>query len=88
MDVTSQCPKFSRLLTANRAEIAIRVMRSAAELGLPTLAIHAEDDVQALHTRHADAAAALRGVGVSAYLDGDEILAIAREHGLRLRPSG
>jgi acetyl/propionyl-CoA carboxylase alpha subunit len=73
--------KFSTLLIANRGEIAIRVARTAAELGLPTLAIYSEDDVQALHTRHADAAAALRGGGVSAYLDGEQILGVAREHG-------
>jgi acetyl/propionyl-CoA carboxylase alpha subunit/acetyl-CoA carboxylase carboxyltransferase component len=56
-------------------------MRTAAELGLPTLAIYSEDDVQALHTRRADDARALRGSGVRAYLDIEQILVIARENG-------
>ena len=42
------------LLVANRGEIAIRVLRAAAELGLRTVAIHADDDAGSLHTRKAD----------------------------------
>jgi acetyl/propionyl-CoA carboxylase alpha subunit len=42
------------LLVANRGEIAIRVMRAGAELGIPTVAVFSEDDAQSLHTRKAE----------------------------------
>ena len=69
------------LLVANRGEIAIRVMRAAAELGIPTVAIFSEDDAQSLHIRKADDARPLRGRGAAAYLDIDQIIAVAREAG-------
>jgi len=71
----------SRLLIANRGEIAIRIARAAAELGIPTLAIFAEDDAASLHIRQADQAAALKGRGASAYLDQQQIIDIALAHG-------
>ena len=40
------------LLIANRGEIAIRVMRAAAELGIRTVGVHADDDAESLHTRN------------------------------------
>ena len=70
-----------RLLVANRGEIAVRIMRAAAELGLRTVAVFSTDDEGALHTRRADEARALGGSGASAYLDADEILRIAVECG-------
>jgi acetyl/propionyl-CoA carboxylase alpha subunit len=72
---------IKKLLIANRGEIAIRVARAAAELGIATVAIHAEDDTASLHTRKADEARALKGKGPSAYLDMREIVAVAREAG-------
>jgi acetyl/propionyl-CoA carboxylase alpha subunit/acetyl-CoA carboxylase carboxyltransferase component len=60
---------LKKLLIANRGEIAIRIARSAAELGLATVAVYAEDDALSLHTRHADEAVALKGVGPAAYLN-------------------
>src|SRR5258707_6027534 len=69
------------LLIANRGEIAIRVMRAAAELGIRTVAVFSEDDAQSLHTRKADDARALRGSGAKAYLDAEQIIAIAKEAG-------
>lgn len=68
-----------RLLVANRGEIAVRVMRTAAELGIHTVAVYSEDDTGSLHTRRADEAQPLRGTGAAAYLDGEQILRIARE---------
>src|SRR5689334_10219720 len=70
-----------KLLVANRGEIAVRILRAAAELGIPTVAVYSEDDAQALHTRRADEAHPLRGTGVAAYLDIEQIVAAARERG-------
>lgn len=72
---------FKRLLIANRGEIAIRIARAAAELALPSLALYAEDDAAALHLRRADAAVALRGRGVPAYLDQAQLIAVAQSEG-------
>ncbi|MBO2928910.1 carboxyl transferase domain-containing protein [Metapseudomonas otitidis] len=72
---------FARLLIANRGEIAIRIARAAAELGIDSVAVHAEDDHAALHTRKADRAVALAGQGPAAYLDISQLVAIARREG-------
>lgn len=70
-----------KLLVANRGEIAIRVCRAAAEIGLESVAVFPADDAQSLHVRQADAAVQLPGRGVAAYLDVAAILAAARETG-------
>jgi len=72
---------FSALLIANRGEIAIRIARAAADLGLRTVAVHTEDDAASLHTRVADEAVALPGKGARAYLDVDAVIAAARQAG-------
>ena len=72
---------LNSLLIANRGEIAIRIIRGAAELGLRTVAVHSEDDAQSLHTRKADESRALGAPGVAAYLDIERIIAIARDAG-------
>ncbi|HLW71814.1 MAG TPA: carboxyl transferase domain-containing protein [Candidatus Binataceae bacterium] len=69
------------LLIANRGEIAIRVSRAAVERGLRSVAVYSEDDANSLHTRRADEARALKGVGVAPYLDIDQILAAAKDAG-------
>jgi acetyl/propionyl-CoA carboxylase alpha subunit len=56
------------LLIANRGEIAIRIARAAADIGLRTVAVHSQEDAQSLHVRRADHAVAL-GPGARAYLD-------------------
>src|SRR2546428_7633341 len=73
--------KLTRLLVANRGEIAIRIIRAAAELGIRTVAVFSADDAHSLHTRKADEARPLRGAGVAAYLDGEHLLALAKEAG-------
>ncbi|MGH7820858.1 MAG: biotin carboxylase N-terminal domain-containing protein, partial [Candidatus Binatia bacterium] len=69
------------LLVANRGEIAVRVLRAAAELGISTVAVFSEDDSRSLHVRRADDARPLRGRGPAAYLDVEQILAVAMESG-------
>ncbi len=69
----------TKLLIANRGEIAIRIGRAAADMGLPTVAIYSEDDQRSLHLRFADEARLLPGQGAAAYLDAVSIIAAARE---------
>jgi acetyl/propionyl-CoA carboxylase alpha subunit/acetyl-CoA carboxylase carboxyltransferase component len=72
---------FSTLLIANRGEIAIRIARAAADLGLATVAVFTEDDATSLHTRVADTAHQLPGKGARGYLDVDAVIAAARATG-------
>ncbi|MGA7873028.1 MAG: biotin carboxylase N-terminal domain-containing protein, partial [Candidatus Binatus sp.] len=69
------------LLIANRGEIAIRIIRAAAEMGIRTVAVFPDDDATSLHTRKADEARRLSGVGAAAYLDGEQIIALATDAG-------
>ncbi len=69
------------LLIANRGEIAIRIIRAAAEMGIRTVAVFPDDDATSLHTRKADEARRLSGAGAGAYLDGEQIIALAKEAG-------
>ena len=72
---------LKKLLIANRGEIAVRVARAAADLGIVTVAIHAEDDAASLHVHLADEVLPLSGHGVSAYLDGPQVVRLARQAG-------
>ena len=69
------------VLIANRGEIAIRIARTAAEMGIRTVAVYSEDDAQSLHTRKTDDAHPLAGLGAAAYLDVEQLLRVAREAG-------
>ena len=71
-----------KLLVANRSEIAIRVFRSAHELGIRTVAIYTHEDRFALHRFKADEAYRVGAIGepLRSYLDIDSIVALAREH--------
>ena len=69
---------FQKILIANRGEIAIRVMRAAADLGISTVAVYSEDDSASLHATVADQACLLQGRGVLAYLDIDGIINFAK----------
>ena len=74
---------ISKILVANRSEIAIRVFRAANELGLQTVAVFADEDKLSLHRFKADEAYLIgQGKGpVEAYLQIDEYLRIARLSG-------
>ena len=68
----------SRLLIANRGEIAVRVARAAATLGIAAVAVFSRDDAESLHVRIADDAVSLPGAGPAAYLDAGALIAAAR----------
>lgn len=73
-----------KVLVANRGEIAIRVFRACSELGIRTVAIYSKEDILSLHRNRADEAY-LVGEGkkpVDAYLDIEDIIRIAKEHGV------
>jgi pyruvate carboxylase len=73
---------FRKLLVANRSEIAIRVFRSAHELGVRTVAVYSHEDRFALHRFKADEAYRVGKPGepIRAYLDVPGIIALARQH--------
>jgi acetyl-CoA carboxylase biotin carboxylase subunit len=74
---------MKKILIANRGEIAIRIMRSAREMGIKTVAIFSEADRNALFVRYADEAVCV-GPPPSAqsYLQGDKIIEICKELGV------
>ena len=74
---------FTKILIANRGEIAIRIMRAANEMGKKTVAIFAEEDKLGLHRFKADEAYRIgEGMGpVAAYLSIEEIIRVAKMSG-------
>ncbi|OBF57768.1 carbamoyl-phosphate-synthetase [Mycobacterium sp. 852002-53434_SCH5985345] len=72
------------LLVANRGEIALRIIRTAVELGMRTVAVYAEDDAESPHVHAADEAIGLPGTGARAYLDQPAMLAAAKSSGAEL----
>ncbi|PZS34286.1 MAG: pyruvate carboxylase, partial [Pseudonocardiales bacterium] len=76
-------PGIQKLLVANRSEIAIRVFRAAAELGIRTVAIYSREDRFALHRFKAEEAYLVGGgqEPVRAYLQIEEVLRVAHDAG-------
>ncbi|WP_300345309.1 pyruvate carboxylase [Nesterenkonia sp.] len=74
---------FSKILVANRGEIAIRALRAAVELGARTVAVYPHEDRNSMHRQKADEAYRIgqEGHPVRAYLDTEEILRVARDAG-------
>ena len=69
---------FSKILIANRGEIAVRIIRACRELGIQTVAVYSEADKEALHTEMADEAICIGPARSSeSYLNMQEILSAA-----------
>src|SRR4051812_38193290 len=77
-------PVIRKLLVANRGEIAIRVFRSAHELGIRTVAVYSHEDRFAMHRLKADEAYQIGKAGepIRSYLNIEAIIALAREKGV------
>ena len=73
---------FQRILIANRGEIALRVIRSAREMGIECVAVYSDFDARALHARMADVALPLGGnLPSQSYLVAEKIIAAAKSTG-------
>ncbi len=73
---------FSKILIANRGEIAVRIIRTAYEMGIATVAVYSEIDRDALHVRMAGEAYLLGPAAPSqSYLNVERLLEVAREAG-------
>ena len=73
---------ITKLLIANRGEIAFRIMRTAREMVIATVAVYSDADAKALHTRSADEAVHIGpSPAAESYLVGDKIIAAAKDTG-------
>lgn len=78
---------FKKILIANRGEIAVRVIRAARELGISVVAICSEPDRDAMHVQLADEVYLLSGPPAKVYLDGAQIIDLAkRAHADAIHP--
>ena len=79
---------FSKILIANRGEIACRVIRTARRMGIGTVAVYSDADAKALHVAMADEAVHIGPSPVAeSYLRGDKIIAAAQSDRRRGHPS-
>ena len=68
---------FTKILIANHAEIACRVIKTVRHMGIATVAVYSDADKDALHVQSADEAMHIGGdVAANSYLDGDKIITV------------
>ena len=73
---------FSKILIANRGEIAVRIIRTAREMDIATVAVYSEADRDALHVRMADEAYLIGPASPSlSYLNVDKLIEVAQRAG-------
>lgn len=72
---------MKRLVIANRGEIAIRIARTAADMGIETIGLHTEDDANSLHLLRVDETVLLPGTGARGYLDIGSVVSAAKSAG-------
>ena len=70
--------KITKLLIANRGEIALRIIRACKELGITSVVVHSEADKEGVWVKKADQAIALHGHPVQVYLDYRNIITVAK----------
>ena len=76
-------PLFRKVLIANRGEIAVRIARTLRDMGIPSVAVYSDADVDAMHVEAADEAFHLGGaMPAQSYLNQERIFEIAREAGV------
>ncbi len=80
--MTVSAKKITKVLIANRGEIAVRIARAAKDAGIASVAVYADQDRDAMHVKLADEAYALHGTtGPETYLVIEKILDVARKSG-------
>ena len=80
--MAEQTARINKILVANRGEIAVRIIRAARDLGVPTVAVYSDADRAALHVRYADEAVHIGGARpAESYLKMDTLIEAARKTG-------
>ena len=80
--MAEQQTRINKILIANRGEIAVRIIRAARDLGIPTVAVYSDVDRAALHVRYADEAVHIGGPRpADSYLKQDTLIEVARRTG-------
>ena len=69
---------MKKILIANRGEIAIRIARTCNDLGIKTIGVFSEDDLNSLHLSKMDESFMIDGKGASAYLNIKKIIEVAK----------
>ncbi|MCG8439371.1 MAG: acetyl-CoA carboxylase biotin carboxylase subunit, partial [Pseudomonadales bacterium] len=72
---------LKKVLIANRGEIAVRIIRACAEMGIRSVAIYTEPDRYGLHVKRADEAYSLGDDPIAGYLDPQKIVSLAKQVG-------